>query len=1052
MSPDFVELCAHSWFSFGAGASSVAELVARAAEYGHPALGLTDVSNFCGSLEFAQECRSAGIQSMVGVELRVREGGAAGPVTFIAETGAGYSNLCRMVSLAHITGGRTAPELDVRFLDAHSDGVIALLGAPDGLLSADIAAGRWSIAEERVRTYCNRFGAGAVFLLLQQHLAHGDTVRNRRMAELSRRCGIGVVASNAPWYHDASRARLHDALTAMRLNASLSEARPHLKVNANYDLLPPGAAQVRLRRYPKALAASLAIAERCSDFNLLDFVAGRYRFPDIPTPPGYDSQSWLERLCRESAQRRYGSIDRQVRDRLDEEFALIRRHGLAGFFLVYHRIVELARECMLDLGYGHLETPLEWLPPGRGRGSSVSMLVGYLIGLSHVDPLAYGLALDRFLSADSASVPDIDLDFPRDIRERLILRIIEEWGWDHAVLTGMYPTYKARGVVRDLGKALGLAAAEVGAFARRIESNSVSELPLLPGYLELAGRPGWDILFSLAGSLQGFPKSLAQHPGGMLISSTPLTDFVPVQPAAIEGRYIGQWDKDIADDAGMVKIDLLALGALSQLQQAVGLVRTRTGTEPDLSRINYRDPEVFNDLGRGDTTGVFQVESAAQMQTIVRMRPENIYELALEIAAVRPGVGAHDGIAEFLRRRKGMPWTYDHPLERHALERSMGVILFQDQVVQLGMDVGGFTAAEADRMRRAFARRNGQALVAEYRERFIRGAWERGVSRDAAETVFGKFNPHYMFPEGHALAFAFTAYQMAWLRRYHPLEFYVGLFNEQPMGFWDLDTLKQDARRLGIRVAHPDVNRSDLLCTAEGDSTLRLGLSFVKGLDARLGEILLRARSSGKFKDLSDLLARSGLSREALENLARAGALDNLPGIGDRRQALWQLGVGYTPGVRRGQLALALPSPPAPTMFADQTRAERVLDEYALLGLCPDGHVMELARNFLGPEVLTSDSLQAARDGDVVRVAGRVVRRQRPLARAVFLTLEDEWGLIPVAVWEGRWEALKHVLKKPLVVIEGEVSRRDNTLNVMAERAWPLSVSFDDRRRRQDWR
>ena len=971
MSADFVELCAHSWFSFGAGASSVAELVARAAECEYPALGLTDASNFCGALEFAQECRAAGIRPLTGVELPVREGDAIGPVTFLAETGAGYSNLCRLASLAHLAGGRTTPELDFRFLEAHADGVIALLGAPDGLVAADLAAGRWSVAEERVRAYGNRFGDAAVFLLLQQHLVHGDTDRNRRLSELAQRCGVGTVAANAPWYHDAGRARLHDALTAIRRNASLSEARRRLKVNANYGLLPPERMAQRLNRYPDALRNTVAIAERCSDFDLVDFVDGHYRFPNAPTPPGYDAQSWLERLCAESVQRRYGGIDRRARERLDEEFSLIRRHGLAGFFLVYHRIVELARDCMLELGYGHRETPLEWLPPGRGRGSSVSMLVGYLIGLSHVDPLAYGLTLDRFLSSDSPAVPDIDLDFPRDIRERLILRIIEEWGWDHAALTGMFPTYKARGVVRDLGKALGLPADEVGALARRLESNSVTELSLLPGYAELVQRPGWNHLFRLAHTLQGFPKGLAQHPGGILVSSSPLTDFMPVQPSAIDGRYVGQWDKDAVDDAGLVKIDLLALGALSQLQQAVRLVRDRAGYEPDLSRIDYRDPGVFDDLGKGDTVGVFQVESAAQMQTIVRMRPKDIYELALEIAAVRPGVGAHDGIAEFLRRRNGMPWDYDHPLERHALERSLGVILFQDQVVQLGMDVGGFTAAEADRMRRAFGRRNGEALVAEYRQRFLAGAAQRGVPEPVAETVFGKFNPHYMFPEGHALAFAFTAYQMAWLRRYHPLEFFVGLFNEQPMGFWDLDTLKQDARRLGLRVAHPDVNRSELLCTAEGENTLRLGLTFVKGVDARLGETLLRAREAGDFRDLPDLLARSGLPREALENLARAGALDALPGVADRRQALWQVGAGYVAQVRRGQLALALPAAAMPAAVSAQSRTERMLDEYALLGLCPDGQIMELARPLLRPDVLNSYTVSGCRDGDVARVAGR---------------------------------------------------------------------------------
>ena len=513
MSAGFVELCAHSWYSFGAGASSPAELVDRAGYYGYPTLGLTDVSNLCGALDFVQECRSAGIGAVLGADLTVREGDRMGPVTFIAENGAGYSNLCRLISLAYVTGGRTTPVLDVRFLEPHAEGLIALLGDPDGLLAADVSAGHWSMAEGRAKQYAGWFGAGSVFLGLQQHLAHGDTVRNERMSQLAERCRLGCVATNAPWYHDTSRARLHDSLTAMRMNSSLSEIRNSLKVNCNYDLQTRDVMEQRLRKYPESLTNTLVLAERCSNFSALDFVTSSYRFPDVPTPPGHDAQSWLERLCEESAARRYGGIDRRVRERLDEEFELIRKHGLAGFFLVYHRVVELAREVMLELGWGHQETPLEWLPPGRGRGSSVSMLVGYLIGLSHVDPLDYGLALDRFLSSESTSMPDIDLDFPRDIRERLILRIIEEWGWDHAVLTGMFPTYKARGVIRGLGKALGLPPDEVGALARRVDSNSVWETAPAAGLRGTGETTGLGPSFRAGRQPPGFSQGCGTAPG-----------------------------------------------------------------------------------------------------------------------------------------------------------------------------------------------------------------------------------------------------------------------------------------------------------------------------------------------------------------------------------------------------------------------------------------------------------------------------------------------------------------------------------------------------------
>ena len=514
---------------------------------------------------------------------------------------------------------------------------------------------------------------------------------------------------------------------------------------------------------------------------------------------------------------------------------------------------------------------------------------------------------------------------------------------------------------------------------------------------------------------------------------------------------MAQWDKDSVDDAGLVKIDLLALGALSQLQQAAGLVRRRTGREPDLARIDYRDPEVFADLGRADTVGVFQVESAAQMQTIARMRPQDIYDLALEVAAVRPGVGANDGVAEFLRRRGGGSWDYDHPAEAQALARSLGVIMFQDQVVQLGRDVAGLTAAEADRMRMAFGRRDAATRVAYWRERFYAGAETRGIAREIAERVFAKFNAHYMFPEGHALAFAITAYQMAWLRRYHPLEFYVALFNEQPMGFWDLDTLKQDARRLGLSVAPPCVNRSEAICVMEGAATLRLGLTGVKGVDQRLAETLLQARRGGDFRSVGDLLARGGLPREAYENLARCGAMDALPDVAGRAAALWAVGVGYQAGVRRGQLGLPWAGAGLPAGLPEMGLERRMRDEYRLLGLCPEGHIMELYRAGLGPDVLTSDGLRGCRDGDVVRVAGRVVRRQRPLGAAVFLTLEDECGLAGVVVWESRWPLLREALRRSLVVIEGIVSRRDGTLNVVAERAWPLG-RLDGVEGRLDWR
>jgi error-prone DNA polymerase len=411
------------------------------------------------------------------------------------------------------------------------------------------------------------------------------------------------------------------------------------------------------------------------------------------------------------------------------------------------------------------------------------MLAGYLIGLSHIDPLEFNLSLDRFLTDDLGSAPDIDLDFPRNIREELIKRVHQKWGWDRAALTGMISTYQMKGAVRDLGKALGLPPQDVDRLAKRVDSHHAGslgpEMLSLPEFRDRVDAPVWRDLIDLAAQLDGFPKYLAQHPGGMIISSSPLIDIVPVQPGAIQDRYICQWDKDAIDQAGFVKIDFLALGALSQMQECLQLIEQRTGRYIDLSRIDFEDPAVYRMMHQGDTIGIFQVESAAQMQTIGRIRPMNLTDMACEVGAVRPGVGANHGVSQFIQRRTHpeIPWDYDHPLERRALERTLGVVLFQDQMNQLAMDVAGFSAAQADQLRRAFGRRNNRALLEGYWEQFRLGAAESGVPEEAAGRVFRKFNGQYMFPESHAFAFGVTAYHMAWLKHYYPLEFLAVIYS-----------------------------------------------------------------------------------------------------------------------------------------------------------------------------------------------------------------------------------------------------------------------------------
>ena len=1159
----YAELHCHSNYSFQEGASSVEELLVRAKELGHQALALTDHDNLCGAMHFAQVAHTVGMQAITGAEVTLEDGSH---LTLLAETQQGYRNLCNLLSYSHIASDRRNPRLDPRYLPELAEGLILLTGCRKGALSGLLAdpsppSKNQSFknqreAQETLEQYLDWFGAQNVFVELQQNLVQGDTQRNRRLIQLARKLGLGMVATNNVHYHVPERHRLQDALVAISHNQSLEETHPQRRPSSQFYLKSAEEMLALFQECPEAIENTVKIAARCS-FDITKDL--NYQFPDYPVPEGFTPQTHLEDLCRQAAVRRYGSVTERVEARLKEEFRLIQRHNLAGFLLIYYDIIQMGRQIMIELGLSDAEIPLEERPPGRGRGSSVAMLVGYLIGLSHIDPLEFNLSLDRFLSDDMGSVPDIDLDFPRNIREELIKRVHEKWGWDHATLTGMISTYKMKGAIRDLGKALGLPHQEVDKLAKRVDSHSAKSLQLemltLPEFRDKVDAPVWRDLIDLACQLDGFPKYLAQHPGGMIISSSPLTDIVPVQQSAIADRYICHWDKDSIDQAGFVKIDFLALGALSQMQEALLLIEERESHYIDLSRIDFEDQAVYEMMHQADTIGIFQVESAAQMQTVPRIKPKNLTDMAYEVGAVRPGVGANDGVTQFIQRRAfNAAWDYDHPLERRALERTLGIILFQDQVNQLAMDVAGFSAVEADQLRRAFIRKHNEGLITFYWEKFRQGADEMGVPLEAAERIFKKFNGHYMFPESHAFAFGVTAYHMAWLKYYYPLEFFVAIFNQQPMGFYNTETLKEDAKRHGIPVLNPDINISMEKCIIK-DESLLLGLSMVRSVGDTAAASIVQAREQGEpFSSLADAMERTGLLREAIENLVAAGAFDSLtqttkqgpsdrplagsrrteeipptplyergasgglykksPGgdfdpadnaqadsVGtireptgektllgpplikggwgdfaptnqgepppqhsvaeprpaytapDRRTTLWEVGLRYRPmqakhgQAKHGQakhktakhtgtqLALPLPVEQDMAELPPQDQWEIMMDEYRTLGLHPQGHLMALLRPHLPSGVLTSPEVSGLPNGEEVSVAGLIIRRQRPLGKAVFLTLEDEFGHIPIIVWPKIFLRYRMVLKEPVVVVRGEVSRRDGTMNIVAKHA-----------------
>jgi error-prone DNA polymerase len=1042
----YAELHCHSYYSFHDGASSLEELLVRAKELGYRALAVTEHNNLCGAMRFAQLTKSLEMQGIIGVEITLK---GDAHLTLLAKDRQGYRNLSRLITAAHNSGERETPELPPDLLAEHAGGLIALSGCPQGELSRLVAKSQFPEARNLIKQYKDWFGPDNYYLELQQNLAPGDTARNRILCSLAKEMDVKVAATGNVHYHVRERHQLQDCLVAIRHCKSLEETHRERRPNSEYYLRPEAELALLFQECPEALTNTLNIAERCT----LDLTRDlSYAFPDYPAPPGHTPDSYLEELCTEAAVRRYGSVTPAVKERLDQEFSLIRKYKLAGFLLMYHEVIKLGREVMIDQGLSDPSLSLEDNPPGRGRGSSVSLLAGYLIGLSHIDPLKYKLSLERFLPADTMSnVPDIDLDFPRTIREDLILRTHQKWGWDHAALAGTIATYMVKGAIRDLGKALSLPAEEVDQLAKQTDWGSAkkleSQMKKSPHFKSKIEAPVWRDLIRLAWELDGFPKYMGQHPGGMILSSTPLIDIVPVQRGAIDGRFVCQWDKDSIDDAGFVKIDFLALGALSQLQEAIELIKARTGRRVDMSRIDFEDKAVYDMLCRGDTIGIFQVESAAQMQTITRLRPRNLLDMAHEVGAVRPGVGANHGVQEYLARRtKRRPVTYDHPLEKRALERTLGVVLFQDQVNQLAIDVAGFAPSEADRLRRAFGRKHNEELIKTYRQKFFEGAAARGVSEDAAERVFKKFNGLYMFPESHAFAFGVTAYQASWLKYHYPLEFFVGLFNEQPMGFYNLETLKEDAGRHGIKVLNPDINKSQSKCIIENGS-LRLGFYSVLGLGEAAAKGIEEGRKQGEFKNIGDFLERTGVLEEVALNLTGAGAFDSLEP--NRRKVKWEIGLRYRPV--NSQLFLPLPVKQDLVDLDAPSEWERMKEEYNMLSLFPAGHIMSRLRPRFNSGMCCSKDISRMGDGTEVIIAGMVIRRQRPHGKVVFITLEDEFGHIPLMVFPQVYERQEHQFKSSFLIVKGKLSRREGTHNVVVERVKPFSA-LEKVPSSKDWR
>ncbi len=1037
MTDGYVELHAKSFHSFGMGASHAHELLAQAKELGYPALALTD-TNLCGALEFARLANSLGIRPITGGELTLTDGSR---LTLLAATRSGYSNISQLFTNANSVD-RSEPRLDPAHLPHHSEGVVLLTGGRDGPLSRLAAEGRIREANDLLRGYLDWYGSGSVYVELNQNRLRGDTDLNRRLARIAGEAGVPVVASNNVLYHHPERSRLQDALVAAKLNTTVDQALPHLRPNHHFYLKSHDQMERLFREWPEAVSSTLRVAERCA-FDLSTDLG--YTQPSPSVPEGYTAESYLRRLCYEAAARRYGSVPQRVEERLREEFQLIEHLNLAGFLLLYREIALLAQTIMEERGLVNPETPIEERPPGRGRGSSVALLIGYLIGISHVDPLKWDLTLERFISKDMTTLPDIDLDFPRGLRDELIERVHRHFGPEYAVLTGAITTYKVKGILQDLGKALGLPKERLSLLSKQLHSHDAAdlrdEMEQIPDFRDRVDVRGWRDLLDLAPQLMDAPRGLSQHVGGMVLSSSPIPEMVPIRAGAMDGRYIMDWNKDSVADAGFAKIDILSLPVLDQIEEALDLVEKREGRRPDISRIDPDDAVVYDMINGGLSKGVFLLQSPAQLKMGQRLKSRNLLDLAYQVALIRPGVGVQgSAVSQFVERyRHGAEWDYDYPLEARALERGYGIIVWQEQVVQLIEDVAGMTAAQADEVRRAFARPNSEHLIARHWERFVEGARCNGVPEETARKIFSKINGHYMFPESHSHAFAVTAYQAAWLKCHYPLEFFVALMNNQPMGFYPMETIKEDARRFGVPFLNPCVNYSEVKCVPHNDALL-LGLGIVKDVGGESARTIVEERDrNGFYLGAGDLVRRTGLKPRAIHSLVMAGAFDEV--TPNRREALWDVGLPVRPP-RNGQRAMSISSGTNIPNLPDFTPKEKMAGEYAVMDIYPRGHVMEFVRPTLSPDVLPARDIDTLPEGEKVLVAGWPVARQHPrgIEGTVFVTIEDETGDVQLIVWPKVFARYKRELGNHVLLARGVVSRHDGTTNVTLSSVKTLDV------------
>ncbi len=1067
----YAELHCHSNFSFLDGASHPEELATEAARLGLDALAITDHDGLYGVVRFAEAAKAVGLPTVFGAEIglsghpgsvarserdidrqidtgMVPDSHAPDPsgthLLVLADGPTGYARLSRTLSAGHLAGEKGAPQFafaDVA--DTVTGHAWVLTGCRKGAVPAALVANGPAAARRELLRLVDAFGRDRVLVELWDHGDPLDSARNDALVEIAHRERVECVATNNVHYTTPAQRKLATALAAVRSRRSLDQIDPWLPAAAGAHLRSGAEQARRFRRYPGVVERAAEIG-RAAAFDL-SLVAPK--LPPFPCPDGLTEMQYLRRVTEEGARRRYGDRpvhaasatygvveDLSLRARawktIDHELALIEQLDFAGYFLIVWDIVEFCRRANIFC---------------QGRGSAANSAVCYAIGVTAADAVSLGLLFERFLSPERDGPPDIDVDIESDRREEVIQYVFERYGRHHTAQVANVITYRARSAVRDMAKALGFEPGQQDAWSKQVDGWG--------GVASTAAQPDCTIpepVLELALEVEDAPRHLGIHSGGMVICDRPVIEVCPVEWARMDKRSVLQWDKDDCARTGLVKFDLLGLGMLSALHYAVDLVREHRGYEIDLATIP-QDDDVYGMLCRADTVGVFQIESRAQMATLPRLKPRRFYDLVVEVALIRPGPIQGGSVHPYIRRRNGQePITYLHPLLENSLAKTLGVPLFQEQLMQMAIDVAGFTPAESDELRQAMGSKRSAARMERLKERLFAGMAERGITDDVAEELYVKMKAfaNYGFPESHSVSFAYLVYSSSWIKYHEPAAFCAALLNAQPMGFWSPHTLVRDARRHGVVVHTPDLNASRAAATLEpNDSSqngvaVRLGIGSVRGIGSELADEIEATRTvDGLFTGTEDLVRRvPSLTLAQLEAMATGGLFGECFGL-DRRMALWTVGAtaqsrpGRLPGVVTGDAAPRLPG---------MTPVEEAVADLWATGVSPDGHPTIFVRGELASlGVLTSSQLWGPEPGSIVQVAGVVTHRQRPMTAqgVTFLNLEDETGLINVVVSKGCWARFRKVAREaPAMLIRGRLERSEGVVNIVADHLAPLPM------------